>query len=85
MQWVCYFLLVFEFLFLLRLVMSFFPISTGSTAAGVRDVAVSVTDPVVLPLRRSLPPLPGAMRAFGLAELVVLIALRILTEIVCSL
>lgn len=85
MQWLCYFLLIFEFVFLLRMVMSFFPISTGSPVAGVRDLAVAATDPVIIPIRRSVPPLPGAMRGFGLAEILVLIGIQILVEIICSL
>ncbi|MGF1597389.1 MAG: YggT family protein [Acidimicrobiales bacterium] len=80
---ICIILLLFQFVFLLRLVMSFFPIPTGTAAASVRDVAVAVTDPVVAPLRRSLPPLPGMMAGFGLAEILVLIALQIIIRIVC--
>lgn len=81
---VCIFLLAFQFVFFLRLVMSFFPLGSGSAAASVRDLAVVVTDPVVLPLRRSLPPLPGALAGFGVAEIVVLIGLAILEAIVCG-
>lgn len=84
MDVICIFLLAFQFVFLLRMVMSFFPISTGSTAASVRDLAVVVTDPVLLPLRRSLPPLPGGLAGFGLAEILVLIALRVLETILCG-
>lgn len=84
MSLICILLLAFQFIFLLRLVMSFFPISGGSTAASVRDLTVVVTDPVVLPLRRSLPPLPGGMAGFGLAEILVLIALRVLESILCG-
>lgn len=80
---ICILLLAFQFVFLLRMVMSFFPLSSGSTAAGVRDLTVVVTDPVVLPLRRSLPPLPGGLAGFGLAEILVLIALRVLETILC--
>lgn len=80
---VCIVLLAFQFVFLLRMVMSFFPLSTGSPAAGVRDVAVLITDPVVQPLRRSLPPLPGAMAGFGLAEILVLIGLSVIIRVVC--
>ncbi|MCP3988495.1 MAG: YggT family protein [Actinomycetia bacterium] len=83
MTYVCIFLLAFQFVFLLRLVMSFFPLGSGSTASSVRDLAVVVTDPVILPLRRSLPPLPGALAGFGLAEILVLIGLQVLETILC--
>ena len=84
MSVVCIFLLAFQFVFLLRMVMSFFPLASGSTASSVRDLAVVVTDPIVLPLRRTLPPLPGGFAGFGLAEILVLIGLRVLETILCS-
>lgn len=83
MRLICIFLLAFQFVFLLRMVMSFFPLKGGSSAASVRDLAVVVTDPIVTPLRRSLPPLPGAMAGFGLAEILVLIGIQILIQIIC--
>jgi uncharacterized protein YggT (Ycf19 family) len=83
MRVVCILLLTFQLIFLLRMVMSFFPISSGSPASGVRDLTIAVTNPVVLPLRRSLPPLPGAMAGFGLAEILVLIGIRILAGLIC--
>ena len=80
---VCVVLLAFQFVFILRMAMSFFPLSTGSPAAGIRDLTLVLTDPVVQPLRRSLPPLPGMMAGFGLAEILVLIGLQIITRIFC--
>ena len=84
MSVVCIFLLAFQFVFLLRIVMSFFPIASGSTASSVRDLAVVVTDPVLLPLRRTLPPLPGGFAGFGLAEILVLIGLQVIVRILCG-
>ena len=46
---------------------------------------MAATEPVVFPLRKSLPPLPGALAGFGIAELVVLIGLQIIGAIVCGL
>ena len=83
MTLICIFLLAFQFILLLRMVMSFFPLGSGSTASSLRDLTVVVTDPVLLPLRRSLPPLPGGLAGFGLAEILVLIALRILESLIC--
>jgi YggT family protein len=80
---ICVILLLFQFVFYLRLVMSFFPISSGSPASGVRDLTVAITDPVIAPVRRSVPPLSGALAGIGLAELLVLIALQVLIQIVC--
>jgi uncharacterized protein YggT (Ycf19 family) len=80
---ICIALLGFQFVFLLRLVMSFFPLASGSAAASVKDLTVTLTDPVVLPLRRRIPPLPGMLAGFGLAELLVLILIQVLAQVVC--
>lgn len=81
----CIFILLFQFVFFVRLVSSFFPLKEGTFPATMREVSVVITDPVVWPLRRSLPPLPGAMAGFGVAELVLLIGLQIIGSILCSL
>lgn len=81
---ICIAVLAFQFAFLLRIVMSFFPIESGSVAASVRDVAMAVTEPVVVPLRRALPPLPGVLAGFGVAEIIVLISLALLVRVICG-
>ncbi len=85
MRYVCILILAFQFVFLLRMVLSFFPLQEGTLFATVRELAMAATEPVVFPLRRSLPPLPGALAGFGIAELVVLIGVQILAAIVCGL
>ncbi len=79
----CVAVLLFEFVFLLRLVLSFFPIQPDTTWGAVRSLSVAATEPVVMPVRRVVPPLPGAMAGFGIAELLILIALQIVARILC--
>ena len=79
----CVVLLLFELVFLLRLVLSFFPIQPDTPWGSLRSLSVAATEPVVMPIRRMVPPLPGAMAGFGIAELLILIALQILVRIVC--
>ncbi len=79
----CIPILLFEFVFLLRLVLSFFPIQSDSLWGGARSLSVALTEPVVLPVRKAVPPLPGALGGFGIAELLVLIALQVIIQIVC--
>ncbi|MGH1491964.1 MAG: YggT family protein [Acidimicrobiales bacterium] len=85
MRYVCILILAFQFVFLLRMVLSFFPIREGTLFASVRELSMAATEPVVFPLRQKLPPLPGALAGFGIAELVVLIGVQILAAIFCSL
>ena len=79
----CAMLLLFRFVFLLRLVLSFFPIQPDTTWGSVRSLSVAATEPVVMPIRRVVPPLPGAMAAFGVAELLILIGLQVLVALFC--
>lgn len=79
----CVAVLLFEFVFLLRLVLSFFPIQPDTTWGAIRSASVAATEPVVMPVRRVVPPLPGAMAGFGIAELLILIALQIVAQIIC--
>ncbi len=83
MEYICIFLLLFQFIFLLRMVMSFFPIREETVASSVREVTMAVTEPVVHPIRQRLPPVTGALAGFGIAELLVLVGIQILALIVC--
>ena len=83
MDLICILLLLFQFVFLLRIVFSFFPIVRDTPVGNVRDIVVAITDPAIWPLRRVLPPLPGGMMSFGVAELALLIILSVLIGLVC--
>lgn len=78
---ICVILLLFEFVFLLRIVMSFFPISPRSAAGKVKDLTHAVTEPVVAPVRRRLPPTTGMFSGGGLAEMLVLLIVIVLIKI----
>jgi uncharacterized protein YggT (Ycf19 family) len=78
----CILLLAFQFVFLCRIALSFFPIRPGTPAGGFKDIAFAITDPVVWPIRRRVPDMPGAI-GFGIAELLILIALSVLVGLVC--
>lgn len=78
----CIAILLFQFVFLVRIALSFFPIRPGTTAGGAKGLAFALTDPVVWPLRKRLPPLPGAI-GFGVAELVILLGLTVVIRLIC--
>lgn len=79
---ICVVLLLFQFVFLLRLVMSFFPVSPRSAAGRIKDLAIAVTDPVVAPVRRALPPVTsGPFAGGGIAEMLVLLIVIVLIKI----
>ena len=79
---ICIALLLFQLAFLLRIVLTFFPLSPGGGTATVRDLAVLVTDPVVMPIRRAVPPMGGAI-GIPIADLLILLGLQVVIALVC--
>ncbi len=83
MDLICILLLLFDIAFLLRIVMTFFPIAYGSPVGTVRDLVVAITDPVVWPVRRAVPPLSVGSVNVGMAEIIILILLSVLIQLFC--
>ena len=63
-----------------RAIMSWFPIRPGTPWASIYRVLLDLTEPVLAPLRRIIP--PAGM--FDLSFLVLFIALGILQRVVCA-
>lgn len=63
-----------------RAILSFFPISPNSPIAAVASVLYRLTEPVLAPIRRALPPMGG----LDLSPLVVIIGLNIAARILFS-
>jgi YggT family protein len=66
-----------------RAILSWFPISYGSTAHRVNSVLVRLTEPVIAPVRRIIPPVgSGGFRldlSFMLVVIVLLFAIRVIS------
>jgi YggT family protein len=65
----------------LRIISSWFPIDPWSKAARVVRVLERITDPVLVPIRRLLPPVRLGGTGFDLSPIVVFFAIFILTSI----
>jgi YggT family protein len=63
-----------------RAILSFFPISHGSPIAGVASLLYRITEPVLAPVRRALPPMGG----LDLSPLVVIIGLQLAARVLFS-
>lgn len=61
-----------------RVILSWFPISRGSPMEPVYSGLYTVTEPVLGPVRRALPPLGG----FDLSPIVVIFGLQLLASVV---
>jgi YggT family protein len=76
----CALLTVYWLVVLARVLLSWFPIRPGTPFASVYVLLRDLTEPVLAPLRRVIP--PAGM--FDLSSLVLLIGLVILRGVICS-
>jgi YggT family protein len=78
---ICYLLTLYMFVVFARVVMSWFPLDPNSIWATIQDVLVTLTEPVLGPLRRVLPR-PGGL-PIDLSPLVVFFVIIVLRGILC--
>jgi uncharacterized protein YggT (Ycf19 family) len=78
---ICYLLTLYMFVVFARVVMSWFPLDPNSIWATIQDVLVTLTEPVLGPLRRVLPR-PGGV-PIDLSPLVVFFVIIVLRGILC--
>jgi YggT family protein len=64
-----------------RIILSWFPVTSGSALATVSGFIYSITEPVLGPVRRALPPLSVGSVGFDLSPIIVLIGLQVLASI----
>ena len=81
---VCSLIQIYILLLVVRVVMSWFPISPNGPAETVAGFLYMVTDPVLVPLRRILPPVRMGAMALDLSPIVAFFALTVLRGILCS-
>jgi YggT family protein len=74
---------VYMLVVLVRIVLSWFPLTYGSPLVPVSRALSSVTDPVLEPLRRAIPPVRIGAAAMDLSPLILLLGLSILRGIIC--
>ena len=66
---------------LVRIVFTWFPINPWSRMARVVRILAAVTDPILVPVRRLLPPLRVGAAAVDLSPLIVFFVLEILLNV----
>ena len=81
---VCSLIQLYVLLLVVRVVMSWFPISPNGPAETVAGFLYMVTDPVLVPLRRLLPPVRMGAMALDLSPIVAFFALSVLRGVLCS-
>jgi len=83
MQLICWLIGVYMFVVLVRIVLSWFPVSYGSPMVPVSRALAAVTDPILDPLRRAIPPVRLGAAAMDLSPLILILGLSILRSIIC--
>jgi len=76
----CPIISVYILILLARAVMSWFPIRPGTGAASFLHVLMQITEPVLAPVRRVIP--PAGM--FDISFLVVVVVIEIIHAIICG-
>ena len=66
-----------------RIILSWFPISPNSGMASVYGFLYSITEPVLAPIRRVIPPIGAGGMGLDLSPLVVFFGITILQGAIC--
>ncbi|HEX4906232.1 MAG TPA: YggT family protein [Acidimicrobiales bacterium] len=61
-----------------RIILSWFPVSPGGAMAQIFSLLYSITEPVLGPIRRAIPPIGMGGMGFDLSPIIVIIGTRIL-------
>ena len=61
-----------------RIILSWFPLEPGTAMASVYRFLFTITEPVLAPLRRVIPPVGGASFRMDLSPIIVLIGIQII-------
>jgi YggT family protein len=61
-----------------RIIFSWIPVSSDSPVASLQRLVYALTEPVLAPLRRVIPPIGGGGMAFDLSPLIVFLALSLI-------
>jgi YggT family protein len=83
-QLVCTLLQIYLILLFARIILSWFPISPGSGLAPVFSFLYTITEPIMGPIRRMLPPLNMGGMGLDLSPIIVIILVQVLQHALCG-
>lgn len=78
MEQICTLLNLYSLLIFVRVLMSWVRVTPGTAVASIYSVVFNLTEPVLGPLRRAIPPMRLGMAALDLSPLIVLFGIRII-------
>jgi YggT family protein len=80
---VCRLIQAYMIVLFARIIMSWFPISPGSGMASVYGFLYSITEPVLGPIRRIIPPIGMGGMGLDLSPLIVFFGISLLLRVLC--
>jgi YggT family protein len=75
---ICTLLFFYQWVILARILMSWIRIEPGTPAASIYSVVFNLTEPVLGPLRRAIPPVRMGMAALDLSPIIVFVAIMLI-------
>jgi YggT family protein len=72
---ICLVLNLYWFVILARIIMSWIRITPGTPVASIYSVIFSITEPVLGPLRRMIPPVRMGMGAIDVSPIIVIVVI----------
>lgn len=78
MDLICTLLGIYSLIILVRIVMSWIRIEPGTPVASIYSAVFNLTEPVLGPLRRAIPPVRMGMAALDLSPIIVFVAIRLI-------
>jgi YggT family protein len=75
---ICTLLGIYSWLIFARIIMSWVRVEPGTPVASVYSVIFNLTEPVLGPLRRAIPPVRMGMAALDLSPLIVFVGIMII-------
>lgn len=78
MELICFLLQLYSFVILARILMSWVRIEPGTPVASIYSVIFNLTEPVLGPLRRAIPPVRMGMGAIDLSPIIVFVIIIII-------
>ena len=80
---ICRFLQVYSLVIIARILLEWVQVTFDHPVARVRRVLRAVTDPLLMPVRKLIPPLRAGGIGIDLSPLVVLVGLSVLAGAIC--
>lgn len=78
MELLCFFLSIYSLLILARIILSWVRIDPDSSLSGLNTAVFNLTEPVLGPLRRAIPPVRLGMAALDLSPIIVFVVIRLI-------